>query len=242
MISCYSAKEIPNQISPESFDSFSALSANPDKNPFFSAGMDEDTKHNVENLFGFKEGTLPIKFLGVPLISTRLTARDCRPLIDKITNRVESWTSKRLSYAGRLQLIRSVLFSIQVYWSSIFILPKEVCKVIDQILRSFLWHGAVGISKAAKVAWDVVCLPREEGGLGLKRVHDWNKAAITRHLWNIASNSHTIWTTWIKSYLLKGGSVWGIPVPNDCSWNGKSEVNQKPRSCKQHKKGLLVRA
>ena len=108
--------------------------------------MDEDTKHNVENLFGFKEGTLPIKFLGVPLISTRLTARDCRPLIDKITNRVESWTSKRLSYAGRLQLIRSVLFSIQVYWSSIFILPKEVCKVIDQILRSFLWHGAVAVS------------------------------------------------------------------------------------------------
>ena len=158
----------------------------------------------------------------MPLISTRLTARDCRPLIDKITNRVESWTSKRLSYAGRLQLIRSVLFSIQVYWSSIFILPKEVCKVIDQILRS---HGAVGISKAAKVAWDVVCLPIEEGGLGLKRVHDWNKAAITRHLWNIASNSHTIWTSCINSYLLKGRSVWGIPVPNDCSWNWSKLLN-----------------
>lgn len=38
-----------------------------------------------------------------------------------------------------------------------------MCKVIDQILRSFLRHGAVGISKAAKVAWDVVYLPREEG-------------------------------------------------------------------------------
>jgi hypothetical protein len=107
------------------------------------------------------------------------------------------------------------VFRATVYWSSIFILPKEVCKVIDQILRSFLWHGAVGISKAAKVAWDVVYLPREEGGLGLKRVHDWNKAAITRHLWNIASNSHTIWASWIKSYLLKGRSAWGIPVPND---------------------------
>lgn len=101
----------------------------------------------------------------MPLISNRLTARDCRPLIERITFRVESWTSKRLSYAGRLQLIGSVLFSIQVYWSSIFIFTKEVCKVIDQILRSFLWHGTVGISKAAKVAWDVVCLPREEGGL-----------------------------------------------------------------------------
>jgi len=85
------------------------------------------------------------------------------------------------------------VFRATVYWSSIFIFPKEVCKVIDQIL--FLRHGAVGISKAAKVAWDVVYLPREEGGLGLKRVHDWNKAAITSHLWNIASNSYTIWAS-----------------------------------------------
>lgn len=57
------------------------------------------------------------------------------------------------------------VFRATVYWSSIFVLPKEVCKVIDQILRSFLWHGAVGISKAAKVAWDVVYPPKGEGGL-----------------------------------------------------------------------------
>jgi hypothetical protein len=63
------------------------------------------------------------------------------------------------------------VFRATVYWSSIFILPKEVCKVIDQILRSFLWHGAVGISKAAKVAWDVVYLPRDNSSKrwGMKR-------------------------------------------------------------------------
>ena len=98
----------------------------------------------------------------MPLISTRLTAR--AGLLDGLSLRrlpTGLRTSKRLSYAGRLQLIRSVLFSIQVYWSSIFILPKEVCKVIDQILRSFLWHGAVGISKAAWLGtWSA-----EEGGL-----------------------------------------------------------------------------
>lgn len=95
----------------DSFSAFSGLMANPDKKLIFQCWA----KHNVENLFCFKEGTLPIKYLGVSLISTRLTTRDCRPLIEKITNRVESWTSKRLSYAGRLQLIRSVLFSIQGY-------------------------------------------------------------------------------------------------------------------------------
>lgn len=34
------------------------------KRKFFSAGMDEDAQHNVENLFGFKEGTFP---MGCPL-------------------------------------------------------------------------------------------------------------------------------------------------------------------------------
>ncbi|KAF3456996.1 hypothetical protein FNV43_RR01653 [Rhamnella rubrinervis] len=127
------------------------LMASADKNANFSVlGWMKMLSTMLKTLFGLKkEGTLPIKYLGVPLISTRLTTRDCR----------------------------SVLFSIQatVYWSSIFVLPKEVCKVIDQILGSFLWHGAVGISKAAKVAWDVVYPEREGVFLGLKRVHDRRK-------------------------------------------------------------------
>lgn len=40
-----------------------------------------------------------------------------------------------------------------------------MCKVIDQILRSFLWHGAVGISKAAKVLGR--SLPPERGRKGV---------------------------------------------------------------------------
>ena len=44
-------------------------------------------------------------------------------------------------YAGRLQLIQSVLFSIQVYWAGLFILPKKVSAEIDQIFPAFLWKG-----------------------------------------------------------------------------------------------------
>lgn len=126
--------------------------------------MDEDAQHNVENLFGFKEGTSPH---GVPLISTRLTTRDCRPLIDKITLR---WNP---GLANGFPML--VDFSSSDQCCSVFqgycllelhfhFAEGSVCKVIDQILGSFLWHGAVGISKAAKVAWDVVYLPKEERG------------------------------------------------------------------------------
>lgn len=66
-----------------------------------------------------KKVTLPVPYLGVPLISKKLAATDCAMLIEKITARIDSWLSKKLSCAGRLQFLSSMLYSIQVSWSSI---------------------------------------------------------------------------------------------------------------------------
>jgi hypothetical protein len=49
--------------------------------------------------------------------------------------------SKHLSFAGRLQLIPSVLFSLQVFWSNIFILPKAMIQLLEQKLNQYLWCG-----------------------------------------------------------------------------------------------------
>jgi len=88
-----------------------------------------------------KEGQLHVRYLGVPLISSNLSAADCRMLMEKISGRLDSWTSKKLSFAGRLQLISSVLYSLQVYCMGIFILPKKILKDIIQKFNRFLWNG-----------------------------------------------------------------------------------------------------
>jgi hypothetical protein len=58
---------------------------------------------------------LPNLYLGVSLISSLLCAADCNTLLEKITVRINSWLSRNLSFVGRLQLISSVLYSVQVY-------------------------------------------------------------------------------------------------------------------------------
>lgn len=73
-------------------------------------GVDESVKCQLLASLGYKEGTLPVRYLGVPLISSRLKKVDCSILVDKIVGRVKSWTCKALSYAGRLQLGNSILF------------------------------------------------------------------------------------------------------------------------------------
>ena len=76
---------------------------------------------------------------------------------------------------------------MQVYWSSLFILPKKVIREIDSILRSFLWSGVDLKMHSAKIAWNNVCKPKGEGGLGFKEMVVWNRAAITKHVWFLFS-------------------------------------------------------
>nr|GEW78499.1 hypothetical protein [Tanacetum cinerariifolium] len=82
------------------------------------------TKLAILHVLLFEEDCLPMKYLGVPLVSSRLIFRDCKELIDKVQNRVNDWKNKSLSIAGRLQLIQSVLGSLNVFWASVFGLPS----------------------------------------------------------------------------------------------------------------------
>jgi hypothetical protein len=154
-------------------------------------------------LMQMTEGKLPVRYLGVPLITTRLTAADCEELVAKFTSRIDSWCSKHLSFAGRLQLISSVLFSLQVFWSSILILPKVVINLLEQKLNRFLWCGKDEKAKA-KVSWEKICVPRKEGGLRLKRMGAWNKAAMLRQIWNLFAESSSLWVAWVQENWLRG--------------------------------------
>lgn len=205
-----------------SFSLFSGLIPNVHKSHCFLTNTDAATSHEILSLLGFQLGILPTKFLGVPLISTKLSHKDCIPLIHKITLRASSWTSKVLSYSGRLQLIKTILFSIQAFWSTHFIIPKAAIRDIQSILCRFLWKGSSLAKFGARVAWSAISLPTSEGGLGLKNLLDWNKALIMSHLLQLVKfNSHSLWANWIKTTILKGRSIWQISIPSDCSWTWK---------------------
>nr|GFD18995.1 reverse transcriptase domain, reverse transcriptase zinc-binding domain protein [Tanacetum cinerariifolium] len=70
------------------------------------------------------------------------------------------WKNKSLYFAGRAQLIRSVLGSMHLYWASVFILPSSLMLELEQVMRGFLWCQGDMKKGKAKVAWDVVCLPK----------------------------------------------------------------------------------
>ena len=55
----------------EAFKIISDLSANPTKSEKFLLAVPAHLKHQILDFLRFKEGKLPVKYLGVPLISGR---------------------------------------------------------------------------------------------------------------------------------------------------------------------------
>ncbi|KAL0455489.1 UNVERIFIED_CONTAM: hypothetical protein Slati_0888100 [Sesamum latifolium] len=110
------------------------------------------------SILDYQEGVLPLWYLGLPLLASRLTIADCTPLLLKIDSRIKGWDGIMLSFAGRVQLIKSVLLALQMYWAMAFILPKGIIREIEKRLRSFLWKGTMGVGYA-KVSWhQILCV------------------------------------------------------------------------------------
>lgn len=48
------------------------------------------------------------------------------------------------------------------------------------------------------MSWEKVCLPKKEGGLGLKRIKDWKKGAIMKLIWNLFTHVGSLWVAWVQ--------------------------------------------
>ncbi|KAM3198979.1 hypothetical protein P3L10_034131 [Capsicum annuum] len=173
---------------------------------------------------GFAHGELPFKYLGIPLSAIKITLVKWQPLIQKIVRRISSWTTKKLSYAGRLQLVQTVIFVIQAYWAQLYILPTSVLQMIDAYCRSYVWSGTNVVTKKDLVAWSNVCSPKDSGGLNLTNLSIWNNAAIATKCWDLANKQDRLWIKWIHSCYVKHQSIFVIPMPKQASWMVKQII------------------
>lgn len=154
----------------DKFSASSGLCVSPQKTHVFFGSVKVITKQQILEVLGYVEGKLPVRYLGLPLIASKLSVADCHPVIDKFKKKVSEWSSKKLTYAGRLLLINAILFHYQTYWSMVFLLRKTVVRLIEGICRNFLWCGNVDTKPMALIAWEKICVPKSEGGLGIKQI------------------------------------------------------------------------
>ena len=63
-------------------------------------------------------------------------------------------------------------------------------------MRRFLWSGGTDVHTGAKVAWEFVCKPKKEGGLGFKALISLNHTLIMKHAWALFTNHNQNQSLW----------------------------------------------
>ena len=74
----------------EVFAASSGLSANASKSAIYLAGIPDPVKDQIAQLSHMPLGSLPFRYLGIPLTSRRISAADCDSLVDKMTVKIHS--------------------------------------------------------------------------------------------------------------------------------------------------------
>ncbi|XP_062112719.1 uncharacterized protein LOC133823882 [Humulus lupulus] len=222
-----SVKVIKNVL--REFSSVTGLHINENKSQIFFGGISDAEKLHLSVELKLTEGLFPLKYLGVPMRPTKWKHEDCDIIIQKIKMRLHTWASRHLSFAGRMQLIHSVLFGLRNYWMSIFVLPQSIIKEIERLCRGFLWGVNGNRCKIHMASWEKVCLPKVFGGLGFRNGQRWNHAILAKYIWAISEKMDLLWVKWINSIYLKGSDFWTYKLPPDTSWYWRKLCNLRDK-------------
>uniref|UniRef100_A0A7N2KPA0 Reverse transcriptase zinc-binding domain-containing protein n=1 Tax=Quercus lobata TaxID=97700 RepID=A0A7N2KPA0_QUELO len=153
-------------------------------------------------------GSLPMKYLGMPLGTPFKTASVWNPILERMEKKLSSWKRLYLSKGGRLTLVKSTLSCLPTYYLSLFVIPVAVADRLEQIQRNFLWGTSEECFKYSLVAWEKVCFPLETGGLGIRKLVHFNKALLGKWLWRFGREETRLWRRVIAYKYGEGQGGW----------------------------------
>ncbi|KAH1254012.1 putative ribonuclease H protein [Glycine max] len=149
------------------FELASGLKINIAKSQFGIFGAGANWIHEAAQFLNCRHMETPFHYLGIPIGAKSTSSLVWEPLINKYDAKLSKWNQKMLSMAGKVTLINSFLTALPIYILSFFKLPRRIALKLVSLQRNFLWGGDQGHKKIPWVKWDVICLPKEDGGLGL---------------------------------------------------------------------------
>ncbi|XP_049378369.1 uncharacterized protein LOC125843198 [Solanum stenotomum] len=108
------------------------------------------------------------------------------------------WQARVLSFGGRITLIKHALQSVPLHTMAAISPPNTTIKYIDAIIAEFFWGKDLDKRKYHWVSLDTMCLPYNEGGLGIKRLTDICTSLQYKQWWSFRSKV-SLWSQFLKS-------------------------------------------
>lgn len=107
--------------------------------------------------------------------------------------------SKLFISRWRITLTKSVLNTVPMYYMQTNLLPNSTCERIDKMSRDFIWGYSDEGKGTHLIAWDKLCRPKNEGGVGLRKAKFMNHSHLMKVGQGLISRKDSLWARTLKS-------------------------------------------
>ena len=112
---------------------------------------------------------------------------------DRVWQKINSWSRKCLSKAGKEVMIKSVLQAIPSYVMSIFRLPNSLLNEIEKMMNAFWWgHGGASNKGMHWLSWEKLSVHKNHGDMGFKYLATFNVAMLGKQGWKLQTDSDSL--------------------------------------------------
>lgn len=171
--------------------------------------------NRMRRMTGYMDKKFPFNYLGCPIYSGKKNLSYFDSMLAKIVKRLNGWQSSMLSDGGKITLIKHVLQSIPIYTLSALNPPKGTICLIEMHFANFLWGTSDGKNKYHWSKWENLCFPKDEGGVGIRSMHDISNSLILKRWWRFRTQP-SLWADFLmKKYCKRSHPVSKVPTSAD---------------------------
>lgn len=170
------------------------LRINFQKSTLIPINLQPDTAQDFAKLFGCVIGQMPFTYLGLPLGTTRPSVSDLMPLVASVERRI-SVAASLLDYGSKLTLVNSVTTSLAIYVMCSIKIPPKLVEHLDKLRRHCFWNKRSddGSKCNSLATWELVCRPKNKGGLGIINFKIQNQGLLLKHLHKFYNKKEVPW-------------------------------------------------
>ena len=169
--------------------------------------MSEEKKREILSFLGVPEIKEYEKYLGFPAVVRKNKNASLNYIKERVWAKLQGWKEKLLSQAGREILLKAVVQAIPTFAMSYFKLPVGLCKDIEMQIRKFWWGECGNQRKIHWRSWEVLCKPKEEGGMGFKDLVRFNEAMLAKQIWRLQTDRNSLLFKVFSTKYFPTGSV-----------------------------------